>query len=549
MQSIVVLGNTPSAWLAAVFLRKRLNCDVTIVAPILQTSVSKVASVESISPDALEIHDVIGLNEKEWMYHSGGMFELAAQFVDASQDSASHKNTAPLFDFMLAHTKTGIDFDGLAFHHFFKLQNETSFDDFSLAAQMAKQNKFVLPVADQTSILSTLDYGISIDTNMYTRYLVGFAQHIGINVEEVAALNVIYDGCTQAKHQDHPQLDDHCVSIQSVVLDDGESLQADLFIDASDELAVFNHLSSLSDVTPESTNTKRGATRQRSARQVLTQQDSTLFDSVLIGATQVGHAAKCYKSIQTLKDGLLVTYRLAQQTYYQFYYNSQFTSERQASVVLKRHTQPASLENMLHESSHTQLTSWDEHDKWRANCVAVGQGIGNPALLFTGHIELTLRAMHRLVDLIAVDTKAVFNRQEYNRLSKEEVRRYDEFQVGMLKSLSLKLGNQPHSATATQPSFWTCVARRPLSQSLKHKLALFNKRGTLAAYETDPIRDNLWINLFMGLGLVPQSYLPLLDMQDNSDLDAKMQRLKSMITHTTQQLPDVNTFLRHLYKA
>jgi tryptophan halogenase len=480
LERIAVLGNTPAAWVSAVFLKKRLNTEVVIVCPPAEESRFKVAQAETFTPELMHMHTLCGLQEQHWFLPSGASFQTATRVLGQTR-------TGEDIDAMLPFSATGSTFNGIDFHHYALKAGFRNLESHSLGASMARANKFVHPVQDPSSIFSSFAYGMAVDVAKYISLMVKYAQHLGVKVVSVNNLQTsIKDGM-----------------IEHVLLPENRHLSADLFIDASDEQSVQANLHK-----PLCTN--------------LNSQDE-----ILLASRNQEFEAKVHNTISTTELGILHSNLLPDNITYTLKYDSaQFSNEQAHQYLAKRTSNsPNHLPYYIKDIRPVQ-----REDYWVANCVGIGEGLGNPCPDYFGSIELAIRDINRLIDIFPVNANYEINRTEYNRVTSESVERCLEYQHTFSLLIS---GTSKNESNNTQ-------------KALATKLNLFKARGHLAEYENDPIPRHAWINLFMYCGYKPDAYHALIESSDTGKTYQNIEQIKQMIALSIAKLPSLSEYRQKL---
>jgi len=128
---------------------------------------------------------------------------------------------------------------------------------------------------------------------------------------------------------------------------------------------------------------------------------------------------------------------------------------------------------------------------WSGNCVAIGAS----ACAFDPLLDLDLHGIQlgivHLLSLFPTTTAAEAECAEYNRITRPSFERLRDFQ----SALYLLSGD-----SAAAPD------------SLLHKIETFRARGTIAPMEDETFTSDQWRALFVGLGLMPDSWPPAIDI-------------------------------------
>jgi tryptophan halogenase len=488
LERVIVLGNTPAAWVSSVFLRKRLGIEVVLVCPPADPNRFKVNQAETFTPDLLKLHQMSGLQEQHWFLPSSACFQTATRVLGRSRNGNE-------IDAMLAYSSTGASFNGMEFHHYFLGAGLENFESYSLGACMARANKFVHPVADPRSIFSSFDYGMAIDVAKYISLMVKYAQHLGVKVMHVERLDLAMCG-SKIKH---------------IQLADGSSCSADLFIDATDEQSTQQTMHDVDCTT-------------------VNECQETLFASV-----SQRTAAQAYKTIIASELGTLESNALPNAMCYRLSYNRDEMSQQEAHAGLAERLgiKPEQLSSTVKANKAIQLNS-----HWFANCIGIGEGVGNPAPAYFGSIELAIRSINTLIDIIPVDDDLSINCLEYNRLLEQSIQRSLEYQHAFNYLL--------HAPSKKFPLQQEQPAALMLNELFLNKLHLFKSRGHLIRYDNDPIANCVWINLCMLCDYKPDTHHPLLKTSAYNASLADIEKIKSLIALSIKKIPNLGEYRQKL---
>ncbi|WP_395344386.1 tryptophan 7-halogenase [Ningiella sp. W23] len=506
IKRIVVLGNTPAAWLSAVFLRKRLQIEVILVAPPIDNQRMEMSVAESYTPDALRLHQLSGLDEKHWLLPSGGSFQTAVRLLGKNYLGRD-------VDTMMPYSPIGANFDGHAFHHYAMKAGIDDFESYSLAASMARSDKFVHPVDDPQSILSSFDYAISFNVVSYTSLMVKYAQHLGVQILNVPSLDV------HIKNNEVEGVGLLAEASRNIASGEAKTvttlLKADIYIDASDELSAHSQLC-------EAVQSLGVASKPSKAD----------LDMRLLAMSSQAFPPNAYKTLSVSDYGIFSSQVLPRGICYQVHFDSAHTSSEAARAGLLKRLGMTESQLQIQE---TKLDKVCQSDYWLANCIALGQGIGNSASVVFSDMEQSLRDVNRFIDLAPATDAFDVNRVEYNRVTLAQKSAVADYQ-SCLQSV-FNQNKEPVESVESR------------SSSLAHQMRLFAQRGHVLHYENDPIPEHLWTNLMLCSGFLPQSYQPLIDMHDVSATYASIMHLKAMVGDTIQSLPPIARYINSITKT
>jgi tryptophan 7-halogenase len=217
LDRIAIIGGGLAGWMTASVLARQLSgtrCRIEVVdAGGCDESMGPMLPTIATLPSAREFHGRFGFDENEIISATSGCFSLGA----AISEWASPGKTC-----FLPFGDTGAAMGHVEFHHLAaRLRAEgisINRPDYSLAALCAQANRFIRPMPNCVTVLSSLDYGLIVDALDYASYF-----------RQDARANAVMEKHAQTQQI---QVDEHGY-IQTVVLDDGSVCTADLYIDCT----------------------------------------------------------------------------------------------------------------------------------------------------------------------------------------------------------------------------------------------------------------------------------------------------------------------------
>jgi tryptophan halogenase len=97
--------------------------------------------------------------------------------------------------------------------------------------------------------------------------------------------------------------------------------------------------------------------------------------------------------------------------------------------------------------------------------------------------------------------------------------------------------------------FWRHCAAMPIPDSLQHQIELFRESGRVAVLDPDGFTEPSFVSMFMGLGIVPQSYDPFVDMVDVEHLHKHFVHVRNAVASTAHAMPDHTDYIAQYVKA
>lgn len=215
VERVSIVGDGYFPYLAALYISQYSPADaVTIIDAGATNPQGLIQSLGCLR----EFHRLINISEKDFVKKTRAQINLGFHFDGFSAPQWNHFFSEPPY---------GFDMQGYRFDRLFTKIRETGvlcdFSDFSIVAQLAKANRFTPPSPNPKSVFAGVDYGYCVSETVYKSFLREIALRKGISVEDVTLKNI-------------ERADDGF--IQSVNLDNGNSIEADLYIDMSSNRAL-----------------------------------------------------------------------------------------------------------------------------------------------------------------------------------------------------------------------------------------------------------------------------------------------------------------------
>ncbi|MEJ0086260.1 MAG: tryptophan halogenase family protein [Pseudomonadota bacterium] len=494
VDSILIAGSGFAAWASAAMLARatagRVALRVAADRPDADTRIEELMG--SCRPAVAAAHYGLDIDESGFMRATGATFKLATVFQDFR---------APGESYLHAFGDIGARLDSVAFHQLLnraRLAHEPipRPDQCSLAAVAARAGRFTHPAADNRSVTSTYDYAYQFDVAAATAYFRALAERQGVRMlaGHIRDVGVGADGF-----------------LQSVTLEGGERVTAQLFLDCS------------------------GAHSR-----LLGQALGVPFDSwsrwlpcdrvVHLRTARAGDPPPA-----TLARACAVGWQLqlplqSQDVHALFYASAHCTDEAAArelgkSLGLVPDALPAS----------ATLASGRRRKFWVGNCMAIGAAGGVVDPLASTSVQLIYNAIARLTSLLPQQDCAAGLVGEYERLTTLEYERALEF-AALPYCTSLRVDSP----------FWrACRAMSP-PPILDYRLKLFRRGGRLAAFDDELFEESDWVSVLLGQGVWPALPDPLTLSLDAAQLASQTRRMAEIMRQAAEAMPTHQRYLEQL---
>ena len=487
---VVILGGGTAGWMAAAGLVSLLPRDRCTVRLVESDEIGIVGVGEATLPVMKNFNDIVGINEAEMMRTTQATFKLGIEFVDWGFKGSNYHHPFG------AH---GPPNPGFPFHHrwlrAYQKGQAHPIEAYSFAIAAARRNRFDFPGSNRQRINSTFGYAYQFDASLYAKFLRSFAEDRGVRRTEGKVQDVRLDGETG--------------DVLSLVLETGEAVEGDFFIDCSG------------------------------------------FRSIILGGKlgaeweDWAHWLPCDRAfaVPTERAGELTpfTRSTAQQAGWQwriplqhrtgngYVFSSNFIGEDEAaSALLANLDAPA-----LADPRMLKFRAGRRVQSWRGNCIALGLASGFLEPLESTSIYLIQIAIMHLLPLFPSGSRIdPALSTEFNRKMDLEYERIRDFLI-----LHYKLGRRDDA------EIWKYCREMSVPDSLSEKMELFRHSGHIEQYRDGLFTPPSWLSVYLGQGLQPERYHPLAETEDMDLLVTDLEALRIDIVDRIDEMPKHDSFI------
>jgi tryptophan 7-halogenase len=490
IRSIVIVGGGSSGWMTAAALSNSLTqgCAITLIE---SEEIGTVGVGEATIPPIKIFNQTLGIDEREFVKRTQGSFKLGIEFVDWAK--LGHRYFHPFGSY-------GRPFDIAEVHqHWLHHKDGSKLDDHCMAWAAASRGKFAPPSPDQRNVLSTYEYAYHFDAGLYAAYLRAYSEERGVTRVESKVADVTLNGETG--------------HVDSVTMEDGRILAADLFIDCSG------------------------------------------FRGLLIeGALKTGYddwthwlpadramAVPCesttdftpYTRSTAREAGWQWRIPLQHRTGNGYVYSSQQISDDRAAETLL-----ANLDGKaLADPRPLRFTTGMRRKFWNKNVIAIGLSSGFMEPLESTSLHLIQAGISKLLALFPDRDFDPLVVDEYNRIATNEYERIRDFLI-----LHYKL------TTRDDAELWRYCAAMSIPDTLQWKIDHFRKYGRLLARDADLFGPPSWLAVHVGQFNMPERTDPLIDFRNTNGREW-LGKLRAAMAAEAERLPTHQAFIDQHCKA
>lgn len=459
IRKIVIAGGGSAGWMSATALSSTLGekCEITLIE---SSEIGTVGVGEATIPPIRTFNQTLGIDEREFVKQTQATFKLGIEFVDWGNRSESY------FHPFGPHGKP---FDISNVHqHWLKsrnLGNTSKFQEYSMSWQLAKAGRFANPITDPRHVLSTFDYAYHFDASLYVNFLKKYAIRKGVSLVD-GKINTV-------------NVDSHSGFIQSVKIENGETYDADLFIDCTGFKGLL------------------------------------IEDTLKAGYENWSHWLPCDSAVVVRSERLesLPPYTrstakfagwqwripLQNRTGNGHVYSSVYQSNEEATQTLLDGLETPAIGH----PSTLKFTTGRRKTFWTKNVIAIGLSSGFLEPLESTSIHLIQAGISKLLALFPDKTFDPLVIKEYNQIAVTEFERIRDFLI-----LHYKLNQR------TDSPFWRRCASMEIPETLAYKIEHFRRYGRHIARSMDLFGEDSWLAVHIGQNNIPEKIDPITELRD-----------------------------------
>jgi tryptophan 7-halogenase len=494
---IVIVGGGTAGWMAAAALSKVLGPDYSI--RLVESEAIGIIGVgEATVPHLKLYNNLLQFNEIDFVKQTQGTFKLGIQFRDWGRIGDSYIHG---FGSAIGHP-LGL----LPFHQYWikalHAGHASQIGDYTLNTVAAPRGKFMVSASDvpATSPLADIAYAYHFDAGLYARFLRGYSEQRGVKRSE---------GIVDRVNQ-HPESG----FVQSVTLENGETLEGDLFIDCSGF---------------------RGLLIEQALKTGYI--DFTHWlpcdRAMAVPSENVGPPTP-FTRATAREAGWQWRIPLQHRTGNGYVYSSAHLSDDEAAATLLRNLDGKALA----DPRPLQFVTGRRKQVWNKNVVALGLASGFMEPLESTSIHLIQSGITKLLNLFP---RAGFNQvliDRYNSQLSFEFDRIRDFLV--LHYNATERNDTP---------FWNACRTMSIPTELADTIALFRDSGRFFRNGEEMFSEVSWVEVLLGQNIVPRSYHPLVDQVPDADLQRFVAGVGSTIARCVDAMPMHQAFIDRYCKA
>lgn len=496
IKEIVIVGGGTAGWMAASAMAIMLRNPAIRIRLVESEQIGTVGVGEATIPHIRYFNQLLNLNENDFLRKTNATFKSGIEFVNWGQVGDRYFHSFSPY---------GVNMEGVHFHHFWlrhaKTNGAAPIAEYNLHCLGAKQSKFAHPKPElRGSPLSSIEYAFQFDAALYAKYMRGVAESRGVQRIE----GKIVDAKQRAEDG----------FIESVVLESGEEVAGDLFVDCSG----FRGL--LIEQTLES------------------------------GYDDWSHYLPCNRAVAQgcEPDGPPVPYTraTAHKAGWQWriplqnrignghVYCSEYISDDEAYAQLKSGLDGAP----LGEPKFLRFKTGIRKKTWNKNVVALGLSAGFLEPLESTSIHLIQSAVARFLTNFP---DKHFNQKDIDFFNNKTQLEFEQVRDFLILHYC--------ATQRTDSPFWNYVRTMEIPESLRERIDIYMENGRLYRDNNELFSENSWFAVFEGQNFRPERYHPLIDFMTDDALDRRMADIRRAMQKCLGAFEDHATYLNKLCQS
>ena len=489
IRRVVIAGGGTAGWVAAAALSHQFRdrLDITLVE---SEQIGTVGVGESTVPPIRAFHRFLQIDEQEFLREVAGTFKLSISF-----ENWMHQGDRYIHPFGATGRNTLV----CAFHHFWleslRRGNPSELGDFCLETVASRVDRFAIGEGK-----STVNYAYHFDAGLYARFLRKRAEANGLTRIEGKIREV-----RQHAGNGH---------IKSIVLEDGQEIEGDLFIDCTGfrglliEQALQTGYEDWNEWLP--------------CDRAVAVQTETVDASPVPYTRAIAHQAGWRWHIP-----------LQHRVGCGFVYASDHISDDEATSQLLRDAAAPP----LRDPWRVPFRTGRRRKVWNKNVVALGLASGFIEPLESTSIHLGISAVMRLLHLFPAEGIPQSLVDLYNDVGRREMEHVRDFVV-----------LHYHLNQRDEPMWQACREMR-VPDSLQVRLDAWRERAHAWQDDGELFRVDSWTHVMLGQGATPGHQHPLPSTLSDAELRRLLDGIREPIKRAVAGMPLQQGFIDRYSKA
>ncbi|RYD53899.1 MAG: tryptophan 7-halogenase [Sphingomonadales bacterium] len=476
LRRVVIAGGGTAGWMAAAAIARTMGRAVGLTL-VESDAIGTIGVGESTIPPLVNYNRLLGINEADFMRATQATFKLGILFDNWKEPGHRYFHSFGI---------TGKDHWSAGFQHFWLAAREkglaASYDDYCLELVAALKGKFAHLPDDR------MNYAYQLDSGLYAKFLRTMAEGDGAKRVEGKIAQVELDGETG--------------DIAALVLESGERVEGDLFIDCTGFRAVL------------------------------------IEQALHAGFDDWTHWLPCDSAIaiQTASVAPAVPYTraMAHDAGWQWRIPLQHRVGNGIVYCSRYLDHDTALERLLGNiegetlvpPNKLRFVTGARRKQWHRNCVAIGLSGGFMEPLESTSIHLIQRAVLRLIRMMPLREISQRDVAEFNDQQFQDMEQIRDFLILHYKATDRR-----------DSPFWRHCESMAIPDTLAQKMELFRETGRVFRRNDELFAENSWVQVMMGQGIEPRAWHPIAEKLRDEELAKLMTTIAENVSRTVDGLP------------
>ncbi|HET9638454.1 MAG TPA: tryptophan halogenase family protein [Allosphingosinicella sp.] len=490
---IVIAGGGTAGWMAAAAFARffRRGADIRLVE---SEAIGTVGVGEATIPQIRLFNDNLGIDEADFLRQTQGTFKLGIDFVDWVEPGSRYFHgfgslgrglgILPFYQYWLRYHREG---------------GTLGLWEFTANGIAARENRFGHLPPHINGQPTGLGYAYHFDASLYARFLRRIAEANHVRRTEGKIGSVAVDG--------------ESGFIEALVMENGERIEGDLFIDCSGFRGLLIEQTLASGY--EDWSTYLPCDR-----------------ALAVPCVRVDPLVP-YTRSTAREAGWQWRIGLQHRTGNGYVYCSDHISDDEAASTLLANLdgEPLAALNPL------RFLAGKRRQVWKKNCVALGLAAGFLEPLESTSIHLVQSGIARLLALFPTHRFEDADIAEFNAQTDFEWEKVRDF-IFLHYRLNRREGELWRRCREVEPP-----------ASLAHKIELFESHGAIIRYNQELFNEISWLQVMYGQGLRPRGHHPLADQPTGKELALLIDSASRQSRREAEMLPLHADFVRSMGTA